>query len=53
MFKLAVLYTIKDKKIKIRQLKEDDFSADIEQHLAHKDDRYYYSLDTNDQFPPS
>ena len=46
MFKSAVLYTKKDLKIKIGQLKKDDFSADIEKHLANKDDPYH-SFDNN------
>ena len=46
MFKSTVLYTKKDRKIKIGQLKEDDFTADIERHLANKDDPYY-TLDNN------
>ena len=47
MFKSAVLYTKKDLKIKFGELKEDDFSADIEKHLAKKDDPYH-SLDNNE-----
>ena len=49
MFKLAVLYTKTDWKIKIEQLQEDHFCAEIEKHLANKDGPYY-SLDNNGPF---
>ena len=52
MFKSAVLYTKKDQKIKIGQLKEDDFSADIAKHLANKDDPFY-SIDNDNNGPIS
>ena len=41
MIESAVLYTKIDLKIKIEQLKKDNFSADIKKHLANKDDPFY------------